>query len=295
MSEPGKFSDDGRWWWDGNAWKPAVSEDGLWRWNGQDWVAASPARPSSPPPAGSKSAAAAQRPALRLLLAQEAHRWIPGFRSGTAWKAVVGSLFYTLCLFGFLVGLFEGFAMGQWWLLGWSLSILAIAVITIYLFRYWRVKPLNVVLVGGLALSLLTCGVSFANVPSQTSPSRTTVASVTPTPAEQVASDSPVPTPTPTPTRTPTSTPTPTPTPTATPTPPRPPPPPPAVAPAPPPPPPAPPPTPVSASCYPLTNAGGCYEPGEFCRNSDHGKTGRAGNGQSIICQYKNGWRWEPA
>jgi hypothetical protein len=62
-----------------------------------------------------------------------------------------------------------------------------------------------------------------------------------------------------------------------------------------PPPPPPPPPPPVSASCYPLSNSGTCYQPGEFCRNSDHGKTGRAGNGQSIICQNKNGWRWEPA
>jgi hypothetical protein len=72
------------------------------------------------------------------------------------------------------------------------------------------------------------------------------------------------------------------------------------VAPAPPvaakpPPPPPPPPPPVSAGCYPLSNSGTCYQPGEFCRNSDHGKTGRAGNGKSIICQNKNGWRWEPA
>ncbi len=36
-----KFSDDGFWWWDGAAWKPAVSPDRLWRWNGQAWVPAS--------------------------------------------------------------------------------------------------------------------------------------------------------------------------------------------------------------------------------------------------------------
>jgi hypothetical protein len=67
---------------------------------------------------------------------------------------------------------------------------------------------------------------------------------------------------------------------------------------APPPAPPAtapPPPTAAALGCYPLTNSGNCYEPGEYCRNSDHGMTGRAGNGESIICEYNNGWRWEPA
>jgi hypothetical protein len=50
---------------------------------------------------------------------------------------------------------------------------------------------------------------------------------------------------------------------------------------------------PVS-SCYPLTNGGNCYEPGEFCRKSDHGATGIAGNGERIVCRDNNGWRWEP-
>jgi hypothetical protein len=57
----------------------------------------------------------------------------------------------------------------------------------------------------------------------------------------------------------------------------------------------APPPPPTAASCYPLSNAGTCYEPGEFCRESDHGVSGVAGDGKKIICQYNNGWRWEPA
>jgi len=56
-----------------------------------------------------------------------------------------------------------------------------------------------------------------------------------------------------------------------------------------------PPPTAAPRGCYPLTNSGNCYEPGEYCRNSDHGMTGVAGNGESIICRYNNGWRWEPA
>lgn len=47
-------------------------------------------------------------------------------------------------------------------------------------------------------------------------------------------------------------------------------------------------------SCTPLSNEGTCYEPGEFCRNSDHGVTGVAGDGETIACKDNNGWRWEP-
>jgi hypothetical protein len=49
------------------------------------------------------------------------------------------------------------------------------------------------------------------------------------------------------------------------------------------------------AGCYPLSNGGNCYEPGEYCRNSDHGASGRAGDGEMIVCAYNDGWRWEPA
>jgi hypothetical protein len=67
-----------------------------------------------------------------------------------------------------------------------------------------------------------------------------------------------------------------------------------------PPPPPAPPttapaPAPQPASCHPLSNEGTCYEPGEFCRESDQGVTGVAGDGETIICENNNGLRWEPA
>ena len=48
------------------------------------------------------------------------------------------------------------------------------------------------------------------------------------------------------------------------------------------------------AGCYPLTNGGNCYEPGEFCRKSDHGASGVAGDGERIVCEDNNGWRWEP-
>lgn len=50
-----------------------------------------------------------------------------------------------------------------------------------------------------------------------------------------------------------------------------------------------------AASCHPLSNGGNCYEPGEFCRKGDHGVTGVAGDGETIMCEDNNGWRWEPA
>lgn len=61
----------------------------------------------------------------------------------------------------------------------------------------------------------------------------------------------------------------------------------------------APPPPPRSSSaaavqCYPLTNGGNCYEPGEYCRTSDRDSSGIAGDGEHIRCEDNNGWRWEP-
>ncbi|MDX6421484.1 MAG: hypothetical protein QOG28_6104 [Trebonia sp.] len=58
---------------------------------------------------------------------------------------------------------------------------------------------------------------------------------------------------------------------------------------------PAPPVATARASCSPLTNGGNCYEPGEFCRNSDHGASGVAGDGKAITCDDNDGWRWEPS
>lgn len=52
--------------------------------------------------------------------------------------------------------------------------------------------------------------------------------------------------------------------------------------------------TAAQQSCTPLTNGGKCYEPGEFCRSSDHGVTGIAGDGKTIKCEDNDGWRWEP-
>jgi phosphatidylserine/phosphatidylglycerophosphate/cardiolipin synthase-like enzyme len=55
-----------------------------------------------------------------------------------------------------------------------------------------------------------------------------------------------------------------------------------------------PPPGPTTAGCSPIDDEGGCYEPGEYCRDDDHGATGRAGDGQTITCEDENGtWYWE--
>jgi hypothetical protein len=50
----------------------------------------------------------------------------------------------------------------------------------------------------------------------------------------------------------------------------------------------------LASACHPLTDGGTCYEPGEFCRTSDHGVTGVAGDGKTIVCENNDGWRWEP-
>jgi len=68
------------------------------------------------------------------------------------------------------------------------------------------------------------------------------------------------------------------------------------LAPAPPPPTTAPATAPSTPSgCYPLSDENTCYEPGEYCRDSDHGTSGVAGDGKRIICEDNDGWRWEPA
>jgi hypothetical protein len=45
--------------------------------------------------------------------------------------------------------------------------------------------------------------------------------------------------------------------------------------------------------CYPLTNGGNCYTPGEYCRDDDHGQNGIDANGDPITCEDNDGWRWE--
>jgi hypothetical protein len=50
------FSDDGMWWWDGQAWQPAVSPDGRMRWDGRQWVPI-PGQPASEQPIPQRSPA----------------------------------------------------------------------------------------------------------------------------------------------------------------------------------------------------------------------------------------------
>src|SRR5438270_9103159 len=49
MAAPGTMttplSDDGRSYWDGSQWRPALSADGRWRWDGTQWI------PQEKPPA----------------------------------------------------------------------------------------------------------------------------------------------------------------------------------------------------------------------------------------------------
>jgi hypothetical protein len=46
-------------------------------------------------------------------------------------------------------------------------------------------------------------------------------------------------------------------------------------------------------SCSPLTDSGKCYEPGEYCRDDDHGVSGIDADGDPITCEDNDGWRWE--
>jgi hypothetical protein len=54
------------------------------------------------------------------------------------------------------------------------------------------------------------------------------------------------------------------------------------------------PPPPPPPACYPLDSEGNCYEPGEYCPDADHGLSGIAGDGEAIVCEDNDGWRWEP-
>jgi hypothetical protein len=148
-------------------------------------------------------------------------------------------------------------------------------------FRRWfrtRSRKAKIVLgCGTIIAALLLC------IGATSAYGSATVASTpTPTPTTGIASIQATPTDTPTPYPTPTQQPTPIPTiaPTPTPQPTQ------ALA----------QPTPTPAPhCYPLTNGGNCYEPGEYCRKSDHGASGIAGDGEPITCEDNDGWRWEPS
>ncbi|MFF7974718.1 hypothetical protein [Streptomyces sp. NPDC007905] len=48
-----------------------------------------------------------------------------------------------------------------------------------------------------------------------------------------------------------------------------------------------------SGTCSIVSNAGNCYQAGQFCRNSDHGALTTTASGARIRCAYSaNAWRW---
>ena len=160
------------------------------------------------------------------MAASGVRRWIPGFRSGTWWKAVAASLFYAFCL----VGVIAGIATVSWAIAGFYLSVLAIGVLVVTFISYRTARPANVAILAGLLVAFTTFGVSAANAPTQrtSSPHGTAATPESTSPpassgpvaqAQPSTSATPSPTPTSSPTPSPTPTPVPTPVPTAVPTP----------------------------------------------------------------------------
>jgi hypothetical protein len=80
VEQQGRISPDGQWFWDGQKWLSTLSPDGTWRWNGSSWIAARPA-------------AAPKAPAPGIW-------WLPGFRTGAAWKLPVVAVGALLLLGG---------------------------------------------------------------------------------------------------------------------------------------------------------------------------------------------------
>jgi len=237
---------------------PWISDDGHWRWDGQAWQPIqAEARPSEPPPPPRRS-----MPVWRVLLLFIGLAVAVLLLLEIGWLvAIAGALLVMASLAR--PGLRRWPGWRQWPGLSGSRPALAFAAV---LALYTVAAPL---VVWGVARPAAGSGAPsarprVASAPGHRSPSLTS-------PTTPATSPTPIVTPTPTPTPTP----------------------------IPPPPTPAPAPAPVAtaapAGCYPLSNSGRCYLPGEFCRTSDHGATGVAANGEPIRCVDRNGWRWEPA
>jgi hypothetical protein len=245
-----------------------ISDDGRWRWDGRAWQPAQTAAAQLGGPPSRKPS-----PWLRAVLYLVGFVIVIGASGAIGWLVAIGGV--VLVAVACMRSSLRSWA-GWKWLPGLSSPKSAIAF-ALVLALYTVVAPTTI---WGIALA--GSNSSGAHVSS----------TVSPTPSNgSLALRSP--TPTATPSATPTATPTPAP-PASTP---------PPAAPAPPPLGPAGPPAPAApaqppaapASCYPLSNSGTCYRPGQFCRDSDHGKTGRTADGQAIVCRNNNGWRWEPA
>ncbi|MCU7702901.1 hypothetical protein ACGILS_19580 [Streptomyces albidoflavus] len=49
----------------------------------------------------------------------------------------------------------------------------------------------------------------------------------------------------------------------------------------------------ATETCSIRSNAGNCYQAGQFCRNADHGAVTTASGGARIKCApIGNSWRW---
>ena len=227
-----KFSDDGKWYWDGSNWQPAVSSDGAWRWDGAQWV-------SSSTGTGSK--------------------WPVAMKIGTWVSAGLACLILLLAVVG--VAMFatsqskgESYAPGY---LGFALLAVSTAVLLASPLGLGIARRRNTLTIGAIGVAALffgSCGGGIALTAAYPTPTPSPSAVIQSRPAPQAAtkpslaphttvpvdSTSPSPTPSPTaipspiatatPTLAPTSAPTAAPTAVPTPTP--------TVAPPPPPPPP---------------------------------------------------------
>ena len=212
----GRFSDDQKWWWDGNQWMSATSDDGRWRWDGAKW---------QPIPA---APAAVAEGATGSIAAGGFLRRIPGFRTMTPWKVVLACTGYGLVAFWLLVA--TGSANPGMALFGFGVVALALLGANGWGMRSRLpgVRSRNRWIAAGtwvgLCAALLIASVWASPQVATATPSRP-VAESAPAPtsaptATPRLSPSLTATPTPTPTPTPTAAPTPTPTavPTATPT-----------------------------------------------------------------------------
>jgi hypothetical protein len=80
MDQKGQLSPDGKWFWNGQTWLSALSADGHWRWDGTNWAATRPVSVRKRWDAGIA--------------------WLPGLRTGVAWKLPVIALGFLLMLAG---------------------------------------------------------------------------------------------------------------------------------------------------------------------------------------------------
>ncbi|MEU3346818.1 hypothetical protein ABZ723_17875 [Streptomyces sp. NPDC006700] len=49
----------------------------------------------------------------------------------------------------------------------------------------------------------------------------------------------------------------------------------------------------AAGTCSIRSNAGNCYQAGQYCRNGDHGASTTTASGTRITCSYRsNAWRW---